>query len=203
VSVPDLETVTAEIKRRLPVFHDDRRTLVVGIDGRGGAGKSTLAERMGNALGDTTVVQFDDFYRPAAERMKRHESGDDEVGGDFDWRRIRDQVLKPLAVDALARYQRYDWDLDRLAEWHVVEPGGVVIVEGSYSTRPELRDFYELTIWVDAPHELRLLRGIQRDGEQARSRWLDEWMPEEDRYVAFANPEAHADFVLDGSTTLA
>lgn len=173
--------------------------LLIGIDGRGGSGKSTLARRIAALAPDTTIVEFDDFYRPSPQRRRRREIGDIEIGGDFDWRRVRDQMLEPLAAHGSARYQRYDWDRDELAEWHEIAPAGIVILEGNYSTRPELRDFYDLTIWVEAPHDLRLHRGLERDGQEARARWLNEWMPEEDRYLAAAHPDEHVDFVIDGS----
>ena len=173
-----------ETLRRLP---RRRATLLIGIDGRGGAGKSTLAR----SLAAGAVIEFDDFY--LTERTA-------EIGGNFDWRRLREQVLAPLAADRAARYQRYDWAEDRLAEWHLVEPGGVVIVEGNYCTRAELRPFYDFTIWVEAPHEVRLCRGLERDGESARACWLEEWMPEEERYVAAEDPAARVDLVVDGVT---
>ncbi len=149
--------VLAELKRRVGAIDAGRRTLLVGIDGQGGSGKSTLAKDLASLLPDATVVEFDDFYRPARERQRKTRG--DEIGGDFDWRRLRDQVLEPLAAGKTARYQRYDWGDDQLAEWHAISPGGVVLVEGNYTTRPELRTYYDLTIWVDAPADVRLGRG--------------------------------------------
>ncbi len=186
------------LRERLLELPRRRRTLLVAIDGRGGAGKSTLARALGGLEGATTIVAIDDFYRRSLDREDRQGRGDTEIGGAFDWRRLREQVLQPLAQDNPARYRHYDWDEDRLAEWRAVEPGGVVIVEGSYSTRSELRGFYDFTIWVDAPHEVRLQRGIERDGEAARSRWLDEWMPEEERYIAAERSAESCDLVIDG-----
>ena len=179
-----------------------RRSVLVGIDGRGGSGKSTFARELAALLRNATVVHFDDFYRPAEERKVRAASGDDEVGGSFDWRRARDQVLQPLVDGEIARYQRYDWDSDELAEWHLISPGGMVIVEGNYSTRDELRDYYDLTIWVDSPQEIRLRRGVERDGEDARARWLEEWIPEEDRYVGAYQPADRADIVISGTASM-
>ena len=49
------------------------------------------------------------------------------------------------------------------------------------------------------PRAIRLARGIERDGETARSQWEDEWMPEEDRYVDLLTPASNCEFVLDGS----
>jgi uridine kinase len=54
-------------------------------------------------------------------------------------------------------------------------------------------------VWVDAPRDVRLARGIARDGEEARSRWEDVWMPQEDRYVAQDDPIPSAHLVVDGS----
>jgi uridine kinase len=192
--------VLADLEARVRAIPASRVTRLIGIDGRGGSGKSTLARDLARLLRDTRIVEFDDFYRPAWERTQRVVRGDDEIGGDFDWRKVRDQVLTPLANGTAANYQRYDWDNDELSEWHTIPANGTVIVEGNYATRPELRGYYNLAIWVAAPHHLRLQRGIERDGEHARERWLNEWMPEEDRYITAHRPADHADIVIDGGT---
>lgn len=173
------------------------RAVLVGIDGRGGAGKSTFARALVACLRDATVVEFDDFYRPSATRLA---PGDPDIGGNFEWRRLRDQVLLPLSRGEEARYQRYDWGADSMAEWRSVSARGVVVVDGNYSTREELRGLYDFRIWVEAPHAVRLARGLERDGESARGRWLDEWMPEEERYLAAQEPWRFADLVVDGSS---
>jgi uridine kinase len=190
-----MPTTHAALRDRLLRLPRRRETLLVGIDGCGGAGKSTLARALAVLVPAATVVEFDDFYRPSTERQARRDA---EVGGE---RRVRDQILLPLAGDRPARYQRYDWGEDRLAKWHELQPGGVVIVEGNYSTRSELRDFYDFTIWVEAPRELRLERGIARGGDNTRRRWLEEWMPEEERYLASENPQGQVHMVIDGSST--
>jgi uridine kinase len=172
------------------------KTLLVGIDGRGGAGKSTLARTLERASGEITVVEFDDFYLPLGERETR---AGREIGGNFDWRRLRDQVLTPLSRDEPAAYQRYDWRADELAEWHTVPVGGTVVIEGNYCTRRELFDLYDYTVWIDAPHEQRLARGLRRGGQDTEERWLTEWMPEEERYLEAEQPAERVDLVLDGS----
>jgi uridine kinase len=189
------------VRERLLQLPRRRETLLVGIDGRGASGKSTLAEALARLSQDTTVVQVDDFYRSESEREARRQRGDREIGDAFDLRRLLDQVIRPLSVDEPATFQRYDWDSDQLAEWKIVEPGGIVVIEGNYSTRAGLREFYDFTIWVDAPHDVRLQRGVERDGEAARQRWLHEWMPEEDRYIASERPSESCDLVVDGGGT--
>ena len=188
----DLLVLMRQVRRR-------QRTLVVGIDGRGGSGKSTLSHALERADREVTVVEFDDFYRPSSERNARAAEGDTEIGGNFDWRRLRDQVLVPLSQDEVANYQRYDWVRDELADWHVVPVGGIALIEGNYSTRQELLGFYDFTIWIEAPHEVRLQHGLLRGGQDTRDRWLTEWMPEEDRYIEAEDPAKRVDLVLDGS----
>jgi uridine kinase len=168
---------------------------LVGIDGLGGSGKSTLTERIRHQLETTqltvTIVHNDDFYFPSAIRSKLSPQLK-PIGADFDWIRLRDQVLVPLRSNQIADYVRYDWPSDRLAECHEIQPHGIVLIEGVYSTRAELRDLYDYRIWVDCPSELRLSRGVARDRTVALSLWVDEWMPAEERYYNEHRPDTFA-----------
>lgn len=62
--------------------------------------------------------------------------------------------------------------------------GATVIVEGVYCLELRLRASYTTTMFCQATAALRLARGVARDGEAARARWVHEWMPAEDEYVA-------------------
>ncbi len=163
----------------------DRETKLIAIDGHGGAGKSYLAAWLSSRLG-AQVIHIDDFGRPG----RPYDA--------WDWDRFRAQVLDPLLSDAPARYQRYDWDEDRLTDWVGVAVGGVVIAEGVSVTRTELGDPWDLKVWVEAPYELRLARGVERDGEAMRDVWVDHWMPQEDRYEKAQRPRDRADVVVLG-----
>ena len=169
-------------------------TRLVLVDGLGGAGKSVLAAALAGKLG-APVVCGDHFYRPSAQRRRRAAEG---IGASFDWRRLERQVLAPLSRGESARYQRYDWDEDRLGDWISLPGQDTVVVEGVYVLRAELRRYASVSIWVETPREVRLSRGIGRDGEAARSRWTDEWMPAEDAYVAAMRPDAAAMLVVGG-----
>lgn len=175
----------AIIEAILSARRRDRLTKTVAIDGRGGSGKSTLADLLAARLREAVVVRTDDFVRPGV------------LG--WEWERLRAQVLEPLSSDRPGRYQRYDWDEDRLAEWHDVPVGGAVIIEGVSSTREELGTYWDLAIWVDCPYALRLEGGVERDGESMRSYWTDVWMPEEDAYFEAQGPDRRADMIVDGS----
>ncbi|WP_425303547.1 uridine kinase family protein, partial [Nocardia wallacei] len=102
-----------------------------------------------------------------------------------------------LAEDRPGRYQRYDWGLRRRAEWHDVEPGGVLILEGVSAARAAVRDRLSLAIWVQTSREVRLARGLERDGAQALPLW-QEWMAAEDAHFAADRTREYADVIVEG-----
>ena len=160
------------------------RTKIVAIDGCGGAGKSTVAEKMAAAL-DAPIVHTDDFA---------------SLDHPLDWwPRMIEQVLKPLEANQSARYQRYDWDEQQLAEWVTIPPSDYLILEGVSSSRLAFDSYLAFRIWVDTNREVRLARGIERDGEAMREQW-GLWMADEDAYVASDDPVGRADLVILGES---
>ncbi len=107
--------------------------------------------------------------------------------------------MKPLQAGVTSKHQRYDWSTDSLGDWFEVLPSGIAIIEGVTALRPDLRDYWQVSVWVDCPRDVRLERGIERDGEGMRSKWVDSWMPGEDRYFEHDRPREAAEFVFDGS----
>ncbi|MCH8205398.1 MAG: uridine kinase [Chloroflexi bacterium] len=174
------------------------RTTLVAIDGLGGAGKSTLAAQLRGALDSGSIVAVDDFYRPMTESERGRLTPEDGFDEYFDWARLRDEVLVPLSEGSRSRYRRYDWVTNTLAEWHEIEPGGVVIAEGVYSTRPELRPYFDVTAFVETPREQRLARMLDRLYDDVA--WVERWMAAEDWYLEHIRPGDHVDLVVDGSS---
>jgi uridine kinase len=173
---------------------DESGPILVAVAGAGAAGKSTLARAIQQlAPNEVTVIEFDDFYRPSFSQLP-----DGELGARFEWRRLREQVLEPLRAGRAGHYQRYDWDKDEMGAWVNVPAHGIAIVEGIYSSRTELSHFYDFVIWVDTPADLRLRRGIERDGVAARERWLKEWIPDEEAFIAQDDPVGRADVRVFG-----
>lgn len=191
-----------ELLQRIVQLKPRHATVLIAVDGLGGAGKSTLASALASDLNKTgqhvEIVHFDDFYLQSKIRPSGV-GAEKPVGGDFDWQRLRDQVLIPLRDGLPATYERYDWNKDALAERIQVLPNVIVIVEGVGSSRIELASFYDLRVWVDCPRQLRLNRGIARDGEHSRERWELDWMPSEDRYLSEHRPDKNADVIVSGT----
>lgn len=156
-----------------------RATLLVGIDAAGGAGKSTVALTLADK-----IVTTDDFIVAPWEW--------------YDLERLRAEVLDPLLRDEPARYRRRGWSDGELKEWHVVEPGGVVVVEGVAALDVRLRDAYDHRIWVETPREICFSHGLERDGDEALPLW-QAWSEKEHRYWAEQKPRDVAHVVVDGS----
>ena len=168
----------------------------IGIDGPGGSGKSRLAAELARCWPTAAaLVHGDDFGRPTTDPARSEQ----RIGGLFNLSRLEREVLEPHERGAPIRYRRYDWDSDRLGEWVTAPHDGTLIVEGVYCAHPSIRDRYHFLIWVEADRATRLARGLARDGESARPRWEDTWMPVEDRYRAEHRPEAAAHLVLDST----
>ena len=173
-------------------------TLLVGVDGCGGSGKSTFARLLHEHIPNSTIIHMDDLYLPSMQRPQRG-SQPVSIVSSYDISRLRNEVLLPLTQNRDGLYQRYDWPSDQLAESHTVPCGGVVIVEGVTSLTHQLVDFYDFTVWVECPYELRLARGVARDGEAMRHFWVDEWMPAEQAYLRAEHPDQRANLRIDGS----
>jgi uridine kinase len=160
-------------------------TVWIGVDGFGGAGKTTFAARIAEAVPRATVVHVDDFARPWI--------------AEWDFDRFGADVVAPLLAGRPARYQRFDWPTETLAEWYELQPGQVIVSEGVSSTRPETGVPWALTVWVEAPRDVRLQRALDRDGPELMPRWLDDWMPSEQAWAARAHPFGWIDLVIPGS----
>jgi hypothetical protein len=176
------QRVRDEVLEAAPV----RGIRIVGIDGPSGAGKSTLAHELASLL-DAPVIQIDDFV-----------SWNNFAGW---WPRFERQVLDPLLRGEPARYQQRDWDGDEfgssLREWATVEWSPIVLVEGVTCTRRESIGKLAYAVWVDAPAEERLRRGIERDGEDHRGLWHG-WMDEESRFFAADHTRSRTNLIVPG-----
>ena len=178
----DVERVAAGVLAAKPV----NSIRIVGVDGPGGAGKSTFAEALGVELG-TPVVHTDDFLSWA-----------DIFGW---WPRFEEQVLRPLAAGEAAHFQVRDWENDQLGDslagWATVEWSPIVIVEGVSSTRRESLAFLSFAVWLETPPAERFRRGVARDGDHMRELWTQA-MRDEDDFFAADGTRARANAIVSG-----
>jgi AAA domain len=184
MSVLRLDDVIAEVMERTA----DNGIRVIGVDGPQGSGKSTLAARIAARIG-APLIEMDDFV-----------SWVDLVGW---WPRFEAQVLNPLLSGSDAHYQVRDWENDEFGSslngWKTVEWSPVVVLEGLTCTRAAAAKRLAYRIWVEAPDEVRLRRGLERDGETHRELWLDSMTTERQFFTEDAT-WTRADLRVNGNS---
>lgn len=170
---------------------------LVCVDGPAGSGKTTLAASLAEVAAGTRVLHMDDMYE-----------GWNGLGGDTG-ARLRAGVMEPLAQGRSGRYRRFDWELDRFAEEHEVPPCDLLVLEGVGSGDLALAPYRSTLVWVEAPDDLRIERGIARDralyeregipwdDAAHRARW-DAWVADERRFFARHRVRENADLHVDG-----
>ncbi|HST48341.1 uridine kinase family protein [Jatrophihabitans sp.] len=192
--MPYGEDVLTAVLSRLPGPSAGRVSLVC-IEGLGGSGKTSLARQLAARSADITLVHGDDFYGPE-ERDWRSWTPQQGYERYFDHQRVERELLRPLRAGQVARFQRYDWESNTLDGWVSVEPRGVVLVEGVYLLRRELRGYWDFSVYVDTPRELRQARLYARGENDAG--WIARWAAAEDYYEQAEQPAQAADLVVSG-----
>ncbi len=180
-------------------------TCLVAIDGASSAGKTTLAEHILNHRPSYSIVHVDDFYRHIDSEAMANLTPEQGYHRHFEWERLRDEVLHPLLQGRTCRFRRFDWEKMQPGKWAEVTPRDVVMIEGVYSFRPEIRQFYSFAIFVDLPRDIRLRRSLNRAPagfgpvrKEEHRLWLESWMAAEDWYLENIRTIESADLVVSG-----
>jgi uridine kinase len=156
-------------------------TRVVAIDGRSGAGKTSLAAALAGQL-DGPVVSLEWLY-----------GGWDGLERGIDL--LVSEVFEPLAAGRAARVPRYDWVGREWAEPEVLEPPEALIVEGVGAGARRGAAFESLLVWLEVPAFTRKKRALDRDGETFAPYW-DQWAAQEEEMLARERTPDRADIMI-------
>ena len=141
-----VQIVDTNLLKKIDSFVEKKDLAIIAIDGNCGAGKSTLAQLMSVAYDDCNVFHMDDFFlRPELQTKERL----NEVGGNVDYVRFRNEVIKGIQKRMPFTYQIYNCKKKTLEEKILVNPKKINIIEGSYSMHNSLSDFYDLKIFLE------------------------------------------------------
>lgn len=179
--------------------------LVIGIAGGTGSGKTTVARNIVRRLDldAVAVIQQDAYYRdladlPRAQRESRNFDHPDSIEHELFIEHVR-----ALKRGEKVRQPVYDFTRHvRREETVEVVPTDVLIVEGILLFHyPDLRETFDIRIFVDTPPDIRLLRRIERDiAERGRTlesvteQYLRTVRPMHEEFVEAS--KRHADVII-------
>ena len=186
----------------------DKDIVILGIDGLGGAGKSTISESVAQELENKGIcpvlLHIDDFihtkqirYNDAYEQWQCYY--------DLQWR--YDHFIETLnklrsAPQQSVQIELYDKDDDcYFSKEHTVSGKTVVIVEGIFLQRKELAGQFDYMVYIDIPEQVRLERVLKRDTyigneQQIIDKYEIRYFPAERRYFSEYSPDKSADYVI-------
>lgn len=181
-----LEEMTAEALRR-------KKQIIVAVDGRCASGKTSLAEALSQRL-DCNVVHTDDFYLQPFQRTEERLS---EAGGNLDRERLMKEVIKPLNEGREVSYRPLVCSTMTFSDVIRFEHESICIIEGSYSCHPELRDYYDITVFVTTDKKSQQERILLRNGEEKLKVFLSRWIPMEEKYFETFEVEKNTDLIIE------
>ena len=150
-------------------------SIIIGIAGGSGSGKSTFTNRIKNYFGDEVVVLYhDNYYRrqdgiPFEKRVKVNYDHPDSLETD-----LMVEHLKMLKAGKVVDCPVYDYSQHNRSDQTIrIEPKPVILVEGILLLADErVRDLLDIKVYVEADADERILRRISRDVKE-RGRDLD------------------------------
>jgi len=182
---------------------------IVAIDGFDAAGKSILAGELATELRDRGILvseaSIDGYHALRAVRMARGKDSPDGFYLDsFNLESLREHLLDPFRAGGEYRLHMFDYRVDSPDPSLLYEfkPGIVLVFDGVFSLRPELRQYWDLTIYLSITEDESLRRGIERDPgnkEELSRRYKARYIPGQRLYKEEARPEESADIVVDNN----
>ncbi|MXZ42947.1 MAG: hypothetical protein F4Z18_14595 [Caldilineaceae bacterium SB0666_bin_21] len=178
--------------------------LVVAFDGRSGAGKSMLASRVAEAV-RAAVVLLDDFFAASIPNAEWDRMTAEECGARvFDWARVRAQAVGPLRAGKTACWHPFDFETGPRANGTYgmkttaveVEPASVIIIDGAYSSGPQLADLVDLTVLIETSETERWTRLTRREEAEFLAQWHARWTAVEDFYFSNVRPRSSFDLIV-------
>jgi uridine kinase len=182
-----------------------QRPFIVGVAGGTGSGKTTVAERLAELVGDDhlALVKLDSYYwtfddQPLEIRAQVNYDHPDA----FDWPLLIEHVRLLMSGHSVP-VPVYDYaNFTRSGDVRMVGPAKIVMIEGILVLwEPVLRELFDLRLFIDTDPDLRFIRRLTRDvaergrtAESVINQYLDTVRPS---HLQFIEPsKRHADVII-------
>ena len=172
------------IRRRLedPAFRlkctADPGTVLIAVDGMCGSGKTTLGDSLKKIYGCRVFHMDDYFLRPEQRTPARFR----EAGGNVDYERIKQEILDHAGDGEGLVYRPFDCGKMAVGEPVTSEWNPITVIEGAYSQHPFFGDIYDLRFFCEISEEEQKKRILARNGERMLEKFLESYIPMENRY---------------------
>jgi len=185
--------------------------LRVAVDGVDGVGKTTfadlLAEELQSAGREVIRASVDGFHNPRSIRYRLGRTPEGFYRDSYDYEGLKRSLLDPLCEGGSLSYRSAIFD--HVTDSAVVTPdrqanvGSVLVFDGLFLHRPELRNYWHFSIYLDAPFEITVPRGAARGpgfGDPDPSAASNErYIGGNMIYFGEASPKSHATVVINYS----
>ncbi len=195
---PAYRVIRADFARYLPLLCAidqamlTQKRVTVAIEGGSASGKTTLGELL-RKLYDCNLFHMDDFF---LQMHQRTEERFEEIGGNVDYERFKTEIIDALEKDEPFSYRVFDCSKMELGEEIRVTPKKLNIVEGAYSMHPYFGDVYDLSAFIHVGEDAQKMRILERNGKNMFRRFVDEWIPLEEKYFEGTRVYEKCTFVL-------
>ena len=182
-----------DLFKKIENMFKEKNRIIIAIDGKCGSGKSTLAKIISNAY-NCPIIRVDDFFLPGDLRTEERLAA---PGGNVHYERFLDEVIAPLnRGETEFPYRVFDCHaMEYTNTPKKISLSNIAVVEGSYSMRPEFRDAYDISVFLDAGRNVQKARIISRSNEQIYEMFEKKWIPMENRYFEHFNIASACDVI--------
>jgi uridine kinase len=170
------------------------RPFLIGVAGGTCSGKTTVSEKLAELAGGEhlALIKLDSYYVSRSnEPIETRATANYDHPDAFDWQLLNDH-LAALSAGASVPVPVYDYtNHDRSGDVRIVRPASIVVVEGILVLwEPQLRERFDLKVYIDTDADIRLIRRLRRD-VVSRGRTTDSII---DQYLTTVRP-AHDQFI--------
>jgi uridine kinase len=177
----------------------------VGITGIDAAGKTRFAEDFEQYLisrnHETQLIHLDDFHNPEAIRYSGENPAENYYNLSFNLDEIINKLLIPLRRDEsytvklpVLNLETDEYDSEKEYRF---DRETIVIFEGVFLFRKELKPYIDYSVFLDISYEESLERGKARGG--IVERYNTKYHAAQRKYLEKYPPEDHADLIVDNS----
>ena len=177
--------------QKLDRLMQNKKQIIVAIDGNSAAGKSSLAGLLKSVYSSNTFSMDDFFLRPIQRTPGRLA----EPGGNIDYERFSEEIIKPLMTGRSFIYKPYDCRTEELSDPVPVVPKKLNVVEGVYSLHPRFIGAYDIKVFLSLSDAEQRRRLLERN-ESLYDRFIHEWIPMENNYFSHFNISDKCDYVF-------